>query len=536
MFKTPCKAMNEYYRIKKRDMKPYFINKGLRVPLRDHEDFKSDIAPYDFDRTEPMAHLPWNYVMDMENLTNYFISNGKIGGVSNTVINVINLNKRPDRMAELMHVLPPLNFLKPTRVEAVEAKPGFIGCALSHIKCIEQALEDGLPYCIVMEDDAMPVCRNFEVRLIQVLSFLEKNLNKWEVFNSFPVGDNFDMIHKVLSAKDGIVETFGGLNTHFMIYNVSKVGKELVALKDRYLDSKNHNREAEGKLAWDEYLARNCRTCTALPLMTIAYSEDSDITRNGLAHLQVQRHFDQGWKYQLQHWKLRKFRFSPNSDVTMCLTSCNRFGELHRTLESFFKYNTYPLRHLYISEDGDLARAQEVLQCFLEMYELTQYSDNITLYGGEHNQIDSIDKLYSKVETPYIFHCEDDWVFTRSFFIEQSKCILEKSPKIFNVWLRDINSTNLHPLEKLVNIAGYQCFLLAEHYNSDWHGFTFNPHLFRKSDYVGSYRQLVDSKSDPNRKIIPEAVISNHYHGLGYRSVILPMAYCYHIGYHSNYQ
>ena len=40
-------------------------------------------------------------------------------------------------------------------------------------------------------------------------------------------------------------------------------------------------------------------------------------------------------------------------------------------------------------------------------------------------QIQSIVDTYSKINTPYIFHCEDDWVYTRKNFIEDSLKILK---------------------------------------------------------------------------------------------------------------
>ena len=37
---------------------------------------------------------------------------------------------------------------------------------------------------------------------------------------------------------------------------------------------------------------------------------------------------------------------------------------------------------------------------------------------------------YKKVKTPYIFHCEDDWVYTRNKFIEDSFKIMSTDEKI----------------------------------------------------------------------------------------------------------
>ncbi|WP_299688973.1 hypothetical protein [uncultured Tateyamaria sp.] len=51
-------------------------------------------------------------------------------------------------------------------------------------------------------------------------------------------------------------------------------------------------------------------------------------------------------------------------------------------------------------------------------------------------QIASIDRAYSHVETPYIYHCEDDWLFPTSLFIEESRAVLEARADVHAVMLR----------------------------------------------------------------------------------------------------
>ncbi|MBK6807259.1 MAG: hypothetical protein IPG84_21505 [Betaproteobacteria bacterium] len=42
-------------------------------------------------------------------------------------------------------------------------------------------------------------------------------------------------------------------------------------------------------------------------------------------------------------------------------------------------------------------------------------------------QMTSIDRAYALVDTPYVFHCEDDWRFFRSGFVEESRVVLRPS-------------------------------------------------------------------------------------------------------------
>ena len=41
-------------------------------------------------------------------------------------------------------------------------------------------------------------------------------------------------------------------------------------------------------------------------------------------------------------------------EITLVLTSCNRPNELTKTLYSFFKYNTYPIKKIIIIDDSGI--------------------------------------------------------------------------------------------------------------------------------------------------------------------------------------
>ena len=48
-------------------------------------------------------------------------------------------------------------------------------------------------------------------------------------------------------------------------------------------------------------------------------------------------------------------------DVSLVVTSCGRFDLLERTLDSFFKYNTYPIKEVIITEDSTEGKKLEKL-------------------------------------------------------------------------------------------------------------------------------------------------------------------------------
>ena len=178
-----------------------------------------------------------------------------------------------------------------------------------------------------------------------------------------------------------------------------------------------------------------------------------------------------------------------SADITLVVTSCGRYDLLAKTLESFYKFNTYPISEVIVVEDWNRA-----------------------------GQIKHIDLAYSRVKTPYIFACEDDWEFYKSGFIEKSLAILEKYSNILQVWLREKNDTNGHPVTRHTQ---FDCDIMKQDWG-DWGGFSWNPGLRRLSDYQkigGSYA-----------KYGQEHLVSREYQKLGYYAAILPEGYVRHIG------
>lgn len=203
--------------------------------------------------------------------------------------------------------------------------------------------------------------------------------------------------------------------------------------------------------------------------------------------------------------------------VTVCLTACGRPDLLERTLEAFFKFNTYPLAGFIIYEDSGT-------DCNAALRD--KYSDIVWLERPIRvGQILAIDTMYKEVKTPWIFHMEEDWEFYRSGFIEASMEILEKEPKFITVWLREMEDTNQHPVIK--TDLGYGIMKTG---HGMWQGFTFNPGLRRLKDWEdinGYARYTVFNRKRP---WLSEAAIGQLYASLGFRAVILNQGYVRHIG------
>lgn len=216
--------------------------------------------------------------------------------------------------------------------------------------------------------------------------------------------------------------------------------------------------------------------------------------------------------------------------VTVVVTSCNRFDLLDQTLESFFKYNRFPIFHTIIVEDG----AEHSID--LE----SKYRDkNIEWIstGKRVGQIAAIDYAYSRVNTPYIFHMEDDWEFFRSGFISKSMEVLVKHPKCLQVYLRAHDDTNNHPIEPTVYCEKDVLWQkMAEQYinNLEWNGFSFNPGLKRTSDYVLTNGYGAIHEFDHSYQGRSESEISKFYKRMNYYAGIFSCyegtGYVRHIG------
>lgn len=212
-------------------------------------------------------------------------------------------------------------------------------------------------------------------------------------------------------------------------------------------------------------------------------------------------------------------------DVTVVLTSCARLDLLSLTLCSFNKFNTYSIKEFIIIDDSGQKETHDVLKQTYPDYTLILNEQNIGL-------IPSIDKAYSAVSTPWVFHMEDDWEFKRGGFIEQSMKIMEQNPNIMQVWLRSDKNPNGHPIEPemfYVDETPYK--LVATNVHGVWHGFSFNPSLRRLSDYklIAPWSEI---HLDENRGI---GVQENHigrvyFEQYGFRAATLIDEYCVHTG------
>lgn len=204
--------------------------------------------------------------------------------------------------------------------------------------------------------------------------------------------------------------------------------------------------------------------------------------------------------------------------ITVVITACGRLELLDRTIKSFLRCNAYPVEEFIIVDDSGTEWVHK---------EIRKRYPNATLILKEHRgQLACIDDAYSRVETPYIFHLEEDWEFHKGGFVEKSLHILKTCPNVLQVWLWNGHKHPILEPSYLIKDTRFQVVGVA---HESWFGFGFTPGLRRLKEYNEMAPFVRFNKPDAPLAA-GECLIGMEYHKMGYYSAILPETYCEHIG------
>jgi hypothetical protein len=212
--------------------------------------------------------------------------------------------------------------------------------------------------------------------------------------------------------------------------------------------------------------------------------------------------------------------------IDSILTSCGRFDLLEKTLESFFAFADMPIDNFIVYDDS----GKQIPESLKNQYPQIKFIDGIEKVG----QIKAIDILYSHVKNEYIFFQEDDWSFFKTGFIGQSLDILEKEPKIMQVWIRSQNDRNGHPATGVprmtLNRTRYQ--MMNSDYRGQWSGHSFNPGLRRLSDYQNLFPNGYAGVTTFNIKEPwkSEIEVGQVYKKAGFKAATLMQGFVKHLG------
>eukprot|EP01083_Nonionella_stella_P069698 185986_1 len=129
-------------------------------------------------------------------------------------------------------------------------------------------------------------------------------------------------------------------------------------------------------------------------------------------------------------WALRP----ANRQITLIVNSCGRLDLLRQTISSFERYyphDKYPLYEKIIIDDSRNASiAHQLIDSYYPDYEIILTANNAfeAFYTNRDERITfAMDKIYGEVITPWIYHIEDDWIFSREGWIDESFDIFEAS-------------------------------------------------------------------------------------------------------------
>lgn len=206
-----------------------------------------------------------------------------------------------------------------------------------------------------------------------------------------------------------------------------------------------------------------------------------------------------------------------NEKITITLTHYNRLDLLERTISSFLETNSLAFDEFLIYDDSGNPDITNILK--------TRYKD-FTILGEEKSigQRRALDMLFNVSKNEYIFHLEDDWFFdSNNQYMENSLKLLTNHPDVHQIWVRHSHDTPQKTVGDVQNFEGIEYYQLDPNFRNEWNGFSWNPGLRRKSDYL---------KFFPNGfyPIGDELKCSLHSRQFNYKVLQLKATACYHIG------
>jgi len=203
------------------------------------------------------------------------------------------------------------------------------------------------------------------------------------------------------------------------------------------------------------------------------------------------------------------------SQVTMIVTSCDRFDLLELTLDSFLTLNEYPMAEIIINEDSGNRKAwRKIMNKYGGIAEILFQEKQIGLSR-------SLDVLMNCVETEYVLGWEDDWIsHGNPNFVSEGLKVLSERPDIHQVWFRH-HSDHKHPLSPIYEISGVPVRNVLPF--GQWNGLSWNPRLQRLADikriFPNGYSEFGD-----------EILCAIHAQQYDYKAVSLENSTVKHIG------
>lgn len=167
--------------------------------------------------------------------------------------------------------------------------------------------------------------------------------------------------------------------------------------------------------------------------------------------------------------------------ITLCLTIGRRPELLRQTLNSLLNHSVFT--HIIAINDFRDEATNQVFRELCPQGQLISLNNQLGHHGA-------VDYMYKQVTTPYVMHCEDDWLFTDTFNIQKALVLLESDSQISQVCLRKVSDFHFdeNDLKKIrtIHSKSGETYFRLDPLHSQWYGYTFNPHVAS----IGLWKEL----------------------------------------------
>ena len=144
----------------------------------------------------------------------------------------INLEHRTDRKEHVIEELKKIG-ITANRFNAIKMENGAIGCSMSHLKILQNALQNNLDHVLIIEDDITFL--NPELFKSQINKFFKIHNNNWDVIlfagNNIPPYENID--HTCIKVSRCQTTTGYLVNKHYIKVLIQNIKLGLTQLLNK---------------------------------------------------------------------------------------------------------------------------------------------------------------------------------------------------------------------------------------------------------------------------------------------------------------
>lgn len=162
--------------------------------------------------------------------------------------------------------------------------------------------------------------------------------------------------------------------------------------------------------------------------------------------------------------------------ITAVITSCGRMRQLARLLASYRACVDHPVERVILIEDtGDAAAERIAAEAGV--------AAEVHLAPHRRGQLASIDLAYGMVETPWILHLEDDYVFDRSGYVQDALAVLKADERVSVASGRRWGDTFNGVAVPVTTLGGVAVRLPPRSAHPSWFGYAFHTGLRRRREW-----------------------------------------------------